>query len=258
MADAKSIGFIGGGRVCRILLEGWRRRGALPAKLVVADRDQATLELLRARFPAIEPAPAAVAAAQDVVFLALPAAALAEAGAQLSACLKPGALVVSLAPTLTFVKLAAALGGFERLARANPNAPSAVNAGFIPIAFSPALTAADRTALFTLFGPLGQCPEVLESKLEGYVLLTGLGPTYLWYQLQALREVAAGFGLTEAEIAPALEAMVEGAARTLVGAGLPPAEVMDLVPLRPLAELEAQVAALYRTRLPALYEKLKP
>ena len=109
-----------------------------------------------------------------------------------------------------------------------------------------------------MLAPLGECPEVAEEKLEAYAVLTAMGPTYLWFQLQALREVAAGFGLTEAEILPALKRMVCGGARTLLESGLTAAEVMDLVPVKPLAEMEAQVAEMYRTRLPAIHQKIKP
>jgi pyrroline-5-carboxylate reductase len=105
---------------------------------------------------------------------------------------------------------------------------------------------------------LGECPQVAEAKLEAYALLTAMGPTYLWFQLQALREVAAGFGLTDAEIAPAMKRMVCGGARTLLESGLAPAEVMDLIPVKPLAEMEPQVTEMYRTRLPALFQKIKP
>jgi pyrroline-5-carboxylate reductase len=139
-----------------------------------------------------------------------------------------------------------------------PNAPSVVNFGFNPVCFGAGLTAADRAAVLSLLEPLGECPEVAESKLEAYALLTGMGPTYLWFQLQALREAAAGFGLTEAEVAPALKRMVCGSARTLLESGLSPGEVMDLVPVKPLAEMEPQVAEMYRTRLPALFQKIKP
>jgi pyrroline-5-carboxylate reductase len=99
---------------------------------------------------------------------------------------------------------------------------------------------------------------VAEEKLEAYALLTGMGPTYLWFQLQALREVAAGFGLSEADILPALKRMVCGATRTLLESGLTPTEVMDLIPVKPLAEMEPQVTEMYRTRLPGLYQRIKP
>jgi pyrroline-5-carboxylate reductase len=44
----------------------------------------------------------------------------------------------------------------------------------------------------------------------------------------------------------------------LLESGLAPGEVMDLIPVKPLAEMEPQVTEMYRTRLPALFQKIKP
>ncbi len=255
----KTIGFVGGGRVAGIILEGWRRANALPANITVSDPNADTLAKLKTRFPAVATTPVtATAAAGDIVFLAVHPPVMAEVTGAIKGVLKPGALVVSLAPKFTIGKLTELLGGFARLARVIPNAPSVVNFGFNPMVCGPALTAADKAELTRLLTPLGECPEVAEARLEGYALLTGMGPTYLWFQLQALREVAAGFGLSDAEITPALKRMVCGAARTLLESGLTPAEVMDLIPVKPLAEMEPQVAEMYRTRLPGIYQKIKP
>jgi pyrroline-5-carboxylate reductase len=254
----KSIGFIGGGRVARIFLEGWQRAKAMPHRIVVSDCNEDTLAKLKARFPNIETTPGHSAAAQDIVFLAVHPPVMAEVAAAIKGSLKPSAVVVSLAPKFTMGKLTELLGGVDRLARVIPNAPSVMNLGFNPGAFAPALTAADKAELTALLSPLGEFPEVAESKLEGYALLSAMGATYLWFQLQALREVSAGFGLSDADIAPAIKRTVCGATRTLLEAGLTPAEVMDLIPVKPLAEMEPQVGAMYRTRLPALYEKIKP
>jgi pyrroline-5-carboxylate reductase len=49
----QSAGFVGGGRVARIMIEGWSRAGALPERIVVADPNAATLETLKTRFPSI-------------------------------------------------------------------------------------------------------------------------------------------------------------------------------------------------------------
>lgn len=256
----RSVGFIGGGRVTRIFLEGWQRANAMPGKIVVSDCNVETLTKLKVRFPMIETAPgnSAAAASQDIVFLAVHPPVMAEVAAGIKASLKPGALVVSLAPKFTLAKLTELLGGFARLARVIPNAPSVINLGFNPVAFAPTLTAADKAELTGSLSPLGEFPEVAESKLEGYALLTGMGATYLWFQLQALREVSVGFGLSDADIAPAMKRMVCGATRTLLESGLTPAEVMDLIPVKPLAEMEAQVGEMYRTRLHAFYQKIKP
>jgi pyrroline-5-carboxylate reductase len=55
-----------------------------------------------------------------------------------------------------------------------------------------------------------------------------------------------------------MKRMVCGAARTLLESGLTPAEVIDLIPVKPLGEMEPQVSEMYRTRLPAIYQKIKP
>lgn len=257
--STKTLGFVGGGRITRILLEGWRRANALPANVLVSDCNADTLAKLKTQFPGVQTTSNShTAAAQDIVFLAVHPPVMAEVATTIKDHVKPRAIVVSLAPKFTIAKLSGLLGGFARLVRVIPNAPSVVNFGFSPIAFATALSAADRTDITHLLSPLGDCPEVAEEKLEAYAILTAMGPTYLWFQLQSLRDVAAGFGLSEAEIVPALKRMVCGGARTLLESGLTPAEVMDLIPMKPLGEMEGQVNELYRTRLPALYQKIKP
>jgi pyrroline-5-carboxylate reductase len=256
----KTLGFIGGGRIVRIFLEGWKNQNVLPTKIIVSDCNAETLGKLKAKFPGIETAAgnSVAAASQDFVFLALQPPVMAEVVAGIKGSLKPGALVVSLAPKFTVAKLTELLGGFARLARVIPNAPSVVNFGFNPVAFGPALTAAHKAEVTGLLASLGECPEVPEDKLEAYAVLSAMGPTFLWFQLQALREVVAGCGLSDAEIVPALKRMVCGAARTLLESGLTPAEVMDLIPVKPLAEMDPYVSEMYRTRLPAIYQKIKP
>ncbi len=256
----KTVGFVGGGRIVRIFLAGWKRANALPARIVVSDCNAESLAKLKARFPMVEMAvgDSAAAATQDLVFLAVHPPVMTEVAAGIKGSVKPGALVVSLAPKFTFAKLAELLGGFGRLARVIPNAPSVVNFGFNPVAFAPLLDANHKQEISELLAPLGECPEVAEEKLEAYAVLTAMAPTFFWFQLQALREVVAGFGLSDTEIASALKRMVCGSARTLLESGLTPAEVMDLIPVKPLAEMEPQVSEMYRTRLPAVYQKIKP
>jgi pyrroline-5-carboxylate reductase len=257
--NTASVGFIGGGRVTRIFLEGWKRTQALPEQITISDPNIDVLGYMKAHFPAIHTASDNMkAATQDIVFLAVHPPMLAATATAIKGALKRDALVVSLAPKFTIDKLGELLGGFKRIARIIPNAPSIIGQGFNPTAFGTALTADDKSAIKTLLTPLGDCPEVAETKLDAYAVLTAMGPTYLWFQLQALRDVATGFGLTEAEIAPALKRMVCGSTRTLLEAGLTPTEVMDLVPVKPLDEMEAQVSELYRTRLSGIYQKIKP
>ena len=258
--NTQSIGFIGGGRVTRIFLGGWKQANVLPSRIVMSDPNAESLAKLQTEFPSVEIAPGdnRRPAAQTVVFLAVhPPMMMAMLG-ELGGAVPPESTVVSLAPKFTLAKLAAALGGHARLARVIPNAPSIIGAGYNPMAFAPSLSEGAKEALHALLAPLGDCPEVAEPKLEGYALLTGMGPTYLWFQLEALRELGRTFGLTDDDLQPALKRMVCGAARTLLGSGLTPAQVMDLIPVKPLAEDEAAIKQAYQTRLPALFAKIRP
>ncbi|MBI5771793.1 MAG: NAD(P)-binding domain-containing protein [Verrucomicrobia bacterium] len=254
-----SVGFIGGGRVVRILLGGWAKADQMPARVVVTDPNREALDRLAAEFPTIDvTSGVAEAAGQDIVFLATHPPALAAAAVPLASQLRRDAVLVSLAPKWTLARLAGLLGGFCRIARVIPNAPSVIGAGFNPIAWGPALPVEARARIVALFAPLGDCPEVAEETLEAYAVCTAMGPTYLWFQLQALREVAISLGLTESEANHGLKRMTCGAVRTLFDAGRSPAEVADLVPVKPLAEMEPVVLDYYRTRLPAIHEKIKP
>ena len=253
----KRVGFIGGGRVVRILVGGWRHAGALPDVILVNEPDDAAFLKLAASFPGARRSSAEEAAAADVVFIALHPPILASVLPALRPCLGTEATVVSLAPKVSLSALTAGLGT-SRVARMIPNAPSIIGRGYNPVTFGEGVDAAARRAAATLFAPWGASPEVQERDLEAYAILTGMGPTYYWYQWQALREAAGQFGLSAAGTDEALRQMLDGAVATLLESGLSPAEVMDLIPVRPLEAIEPSVTAAYGTALPALFAKIRP
>ncbi len=98
---------------------------------------------------------------------------------------------------------------------------------------------------------------VPEETLEAYAILAAMGPTSFWFQWQTLRELAASFGLGPAETATALRSMLDGALGTFFDGGLTPAQLVDLVPVKPLAEAEPQIRQAYLDVLPRLFAKLK-
>jgi pyrroline-5-carboxylate reductase len=255
-----SVGFVGGGRITRVLLEGWRRSGGLPPGIVVSDPDASVVERLAAAFPGVRVVrdDNVQAARQDVVFAAMHPPAMKAALVPLAGQLQRRAVVVSLAPKFTCAALRELLGGHDRLARVIPNAPSVVGAGFNPVAFGPGLDAEGREAVARLLAPLGAAPEVPESQLEAYAVIAAMGPTYLWFQLDLLATLGREFGLPAEAAARCVAAMAVGSARTLAESGLPPAEVMDLIPVRPMADEEAALVAAYRTRLTAIHTKIRP
>ena len=255
--EHKRVGFIGGGRVARVLVGGWRHAGGSPVEVLVNEPDEAAFARLAELCPEVRRSSMEDAAAADVVFLALHPPILAPMLPALRPCLGAHALVVSLAPKIPLRALTAGLGT-ARLVRMIPNAPSIIGRGYNPVAFGEGLDAAARQDLSVLFAPWGAWPEVKESDLEAYAILTGMGPTYYWYQWQALREVAGQFGMSPERADEALRHMLDGALATLLQSGLPPAAVMDLIPVRPLQAIEESVTAAYGSALPALFAKIRP
>jgi pyrroline-5-carboxylate reductase len=255
----KSMGFIGGGRITRIFLEALNRKKMLPATVVVSDASAEVLQKLEERFPkvAISQGDNGKPAAQEIVFLALHPPAIGGGLGEIKSALKPGSILVSLAPRFTIKALSEGLGGFNRIVRMIPNAPSVVNEGYNPVAFGPGITTKEKEDLSRLFKKLGDCPEVDEEKLEAYAMITAMGPTYLWFQLYELLELGKSFGLTDKQAWKGIKKMLKGALETIGESGLSPDEVMDLVPVKPLGEDEAAIRNAYRTKLTGLYKKLK-
>ena len=96
-----------------------------------------------------------------------------------------------------------------------------------------------------------------EAHLEAYAILAAMGPTYFWFQWQALRGLAGEFGLAPAEADRALDAMLRGAAGLMFGSGMSFQEVNDTVPVKPLAASQEGIERIYREKLGALYARLK-
>jgi pyrroline-5-carboxylate reductase len=260
MKDPMSLGFIGGGRVTRIILGGFRKKGKEFAEIVVSDLSEEALARLRALYPNARTilgdnkGPAVC----DLVFLALHPPACGAVLDEIKGVLRPDAILISLAPKLTISRITERLGGFSRVGRMIPNAPSIVGAGYNPITYPPGLDNHEWAAIGGALGALGECPEVPEKDLEAYAVLAAMGPTYFWFQWEELEGLGTGFGLSSENARKALAAMAGGAAKAYFESGLSAAEVMDLVPVKPLKDDEEDIRSKYRLRLNPLFEKIRP
>lgn len=101
-------------------------------------------------------------------------------------------------------------------------------------------------------------PEVADSKIEAYAVVSAMGHTYFNFQLQKLKELAVSFGLDEDEATKAISNMLWGTTETLFNSGLTYSEVADLVPVKPMAEVEETIKGYYDQYLNGIYNKIKP
>jgi pyrroline-5-carboxylate reductase len=255
----KAIGFIGAGRITRIILQGLKNKGKLPAKISVSDSELNVLDSLKKSFKQIEIShnDNKNPARQDVVFISLHPPVLINALNEIKSSLKKDAVVISLAPKITIAKIRETIGSGFKIIRMIPNAPSIINAGFNPFVFSDGFTDAEKKEIKDLFSNLGECPEVKEEKLEAYAILTAMGPTYFWFQLYELSGLAKSFGLDDNDIKEGIKAMMNGTVKTMYESGLSNNEVFDLIPVKPIGNEEENIKNIYKTTLTGLFGKLK-
>jgi len=259
MNPSTSIGFIGGGRIATILLGGLARAGHLPQSVVVSDPDQAVLERLSRLHPSVQTThDNHGAAAQDIIFLAVHPPLASLVLPETAPAFQSAAAVISLLPKLTFEKLQSLASGFNRFVRMIPNAPSIIGKGYNPLAFSAGVSPESRKLVRELCGAWGTAPEVPEYTLEAYAILTAMGPTYFWPQLYELAQLGEQFGLSPGDALTGIQHMLAGTADIMLEAGLSPEDVQDLIPVKPLKDDQAAILEAYRTRLPALMNKIRP
>lgn len=255
----KTIGFIGGGRITKIFLHGFKGAKVSFSRIIVFDPDVSSLLKLQNRFAQIECESVSVesAAGCDFVILAVHAPIMKEVLTKVKPFLKKEGIVVSLAPKITLKEIAEVLDGFYSIARVNPSAPGIINQGINPVAFASAMAINQKKSVFDLLQTLGKAKEVPESKLEAYVVISAIGSTYFWFQLEQLAALGVSYGMDEEEAKEVISEMMRGTLNTLFFSRLSSEEVMDLVPVKPLGEYEETIKSFYMKSLNAIYEKIK-
>ena len=84
-----------------------------------------------------------------------------------------------------------------RVVRSMPNTPALVGKGVTGLYACPAVTLADKALVEDVIGTTGQFLWVdTETKLDAVTALSGSGPAYVFYFLEAMTEAGVGMGLS--------------------------------------------------------------
>jgi pyrroline-5-carboxylate reductase len=254
----KSIGFIGGGRVTKILLQGFNNKKVKFGKVVVADNNPVVIANLKKHFPEVEAADAKTAAGQEIVFISLHPPLVMDTLELIKGDVKADSVVISLAPKINLAKLSVKLGHVKKLVRLIPNATSYINEGYNPVTISGGFTKTEKKEILDMLSLLGTTFEVPEEQLESYAIMSAMLPTYFWFQWKELVEIGQKIGLSEKESNDSIYDTLIASLNLMFKSGLKTTEVMDLIPVKPIVEHEPQITEIYKTRLIGLFEKIKP
>lgn len=252
----KSIGFIGSGRITRILLQALQNKGFTHQKVVVTDINSETTTELKQEFPHIEISGPEEASGQEIVLIALHPPAIMETLEKIKEFIRPGVSVISLAPKITIEKISGKLNGSKNVARLIPNATSVINEGYNPICFSEDFK--EKQSIIKWLSLLGKTFEVDEPKLEAYAIISAMLPTYFWFQWQELLRIGVKIGLNENECKEAIEETLIASIHTMFDSGLNYKEVVDLIPVKPIGDHESEIKEIFSFNLISLYDKIKP
>ncbi len=219
------VAFIGGGNMASALVGGLLKAGRPAASILVVEPFEAQRAKLAQAFGVAPQAAADAALAEaSLVVWAVKPQLFREAAAPCAAHVG-GALHLSVMAGIRTDAIAAATGS-KRIVRAMPNTPALIGRGIAGLYARPEVGADERTGIEALLAPTGTTLWVgREADLDAVTALSGSGPAYVFYVLEAMMQAGAELGLTEAQARRLAEATFDGAAALAAQSPLPPSEL---------------------------------
>jgi pyrroline-5-carboxylate reductase len=210
----KNITFIGGGNLAQALIGGLLERADFPRHQlqVVEPAQPVQQKLLQAFQLQAESTVSDKLEQADVIILAVKPQIMHEVCLQLRPYVGE-ALIVSVAAGIRATDLARWLGT-QRIVRTMPNTPALVGAGMTGLAALPAVNADDRALAEQLLQAVGDTLWVAqESQLDAVTAVSGSGPAYVFYAMEAMQTAARELGFSEEEARRLSTATFYGAAK---------------------------------------------
>jgi len=193
-----NITFIGGGNMATALVGGLAAKGFDTKGVKVVEIQPEARERLKNAFGvacfehASEAAPYG-----DIVVLAVKPQQLREAARAVAPNL--GAeLVLSIAAGIRLADLGRWLGGYPQLARCMPNTPALIGMGVTGLFARPEVDAGQRAHAQRVLEAVSEVIWVAEeSLLDPVTAVSGSGPAYVFFFIEALERAARGLGLDD-------------------------------------------------------------
>lgn len=223
----RKIGFVGGGNMAEAIIRSLLDGGlCLASDILVSDVRRERLAHLRGGFGVdVAESNTACAESSDIVILAIKPQSMAAVLEELSRARTDGTLVISIAAGITTAAIEGALGAKAAVVRVMPNTPALIGEGMSIWARGRGL--GDEGANYTrcILRALGKELEVGEELMDAATALSGSGPAYVFYLLEAMEKAGVELGFSAAQALPIAIQTVIGAARLVETSGVRPEEL---------------------------------
>jgi len=131
----------------------------------------------------------------DIIVLAVKPQNAAELLPVVAPAAEPRHLFISILAGTRTSRIESLIGGQPRVVRVMPNTPALIGAGASALARGRHATAEDLDTAVELFRAVGVAVKVEESQLDAVTGLSGSGPAYFFYLMEALVEAGCEAGL---------------------------------------------------------------
>ena len=195
-SNIEHVAFIGGGNMASAIIGGLLKRGMAASQIQVVEPFAEQQARLTQQFQvAVSASPDASLARASLVVWAIKPQTFREAAGQASAHVRT-ALHLSVAAGIRSDSIARWLST-ERVVRAMPNTPALIGLGMTALFARPAATPADRQTVERVVQTTGDYLWLRqEEQLDAVTALSGSGPAYVFYFLEAMIQAGTDMGLS--------------------------------------------------------------
>ncbi|MFA5146086.1 MAG: pyrroline-5-carboxylate reductase [Candidatus Omnitrophota bacterium] len=195
----KKIGMIGCGNMGEAMIRKLSAAVADPGLLIASDADPARRDSIKAKYGVATGIDNAyLVSHSDVVILAVKPKDLEKILYEdIRRAVSKDKLLISIAAGITTDYIGQMVGKGIPVIRVMPNMAATIGEGISAISAGPSAGAEDMKTAKEIFSAVGDVVEVDEGLMDAVTALSGSGPAYFFYMMEALMEAAAELGLDE-------------------------------------------------------------
>lgn len=224
----KKLVFVGAGSMAEAMISGIGASGLLPGEQIWVTNKQDTdrLKTLEQKY-GIQATYDCVTLFKnaDAVVLAMKPKDAAIAMEEIKHYLTEGMLVISVLAGVSINAIEIAAEKSLAVVRAMPNTSAAVGKSATAIAVNSHVSKSQKTLVQELFNTVGQTTIVEEDQLDAVTGLSGSGPAYIYYLVEAMEKSAAEIGLEKQTAKQLIIQTLLGAAEMLTQSDKEPAQL---------------------------------
>ncbi|KLU22675.1 pyrroline-5-carboxylate reductase [Caballeronia mineralivorans PML1(12)] len=224
------IAFIGGGNMASALIGGLIKRGVAAADLYVVDSGEEARQRTEKQFGvATGTSIDSKLAGYDAILLAVKPQVLKDVATALQPVLSKQ-LVISIAAGIRAADLSRWLGGYMQIVRTMPNTPALIGMGVTGLAALPGVDDAGKALASKVLEAVGETVWFDdEAKIDAVTAISGSGPAYVFYFIEAMQEAARQLGMDEEQGRALAVATFTGAAQLAAQSGEPASVLRERV-----------------------------